>query len=80
MEHGLILAGLRVGGAELYKQVIQNPDDEIETAFQSISIKTWSSEANGTASGADLKNSVQKQLDDIIDKFVAAYFSANPKK
>jgi hypothetical protein len=65
---------------ELYKQEIQNPQDEIESAMQSVSVKTWSSELTGTAPGSDLKNRVQKQIGDTIDKFINDYLAANPKK
>ena len=65
---------------EMYKQAIQNPQDEIETAMQTLSIKTWSSEQTGTAPVSDLKNNVQKQLDDAVNKFISAYLAANPKK
>jgi hypothetical protein len=66
--------------ADMYRQEILNPQDEIETAFQTISIKIWSSEQTGTTSGSDLKKNVQKKLDDAIDKFITAYLTANPKK
>jgi hypothetical protein len=65
---------------EVYKQEIQNPQDEIETAFQWISVKTWSAERTGTAPGSGLKDSIQKQLDDAVLKLIADYQTANPKK
>jgi hypothetical protein len=65
---------------ELYKQVIQNPQDEIDSAMQTMSVKIWSSELTGSAPGGDLKNNVQKRIDDLIDKFVNVYLAANPKK
>jgi len=65
---------------ELYKQEILNPQDEIETAMQTTSIKTWSSEKNGTSSGSDLKKNVQKKIEEAIDKFINDYLTANPKK
>jgi len=65
---------------EMYKQEIQNPQDEIETAMQAISIKAWSSELTGSASGSDLKNRVEEQLSNAMDKFVSDYLAANPKK
>src|SRR6185503_15631996 len=65
---------------ELYKQEILNPQDEIETAMQTVSNKAWSSEQTGTATGSNLKKEVQEKLDDAIDKFINAYLTANPKK
>jgi hypothetical protein len=69
---------------ELYKQDILNPEDIGETNeigfAQLIPIKTWSSELTGSAPGSDLKNSVQKRVDDLADKFINAYLAANPKK
>ena len=66
--------------AELYKQIIQNPQDEIESAFQSVSVNAWSSDRTGTAPAGNLKDNVQKQVDDVMDKFIADYLAANPKK
>ena len=65
---------------ELYKQVIQNPQDEIDTAMQTISIKIWSSGLTGTIPGSDLKNNVQKDVDNLTDEFIKAYLAANPKE
>jgi len=45
-----------------------------------MSVKIWSSELTGSAPGGDLKNNVQKRIDDLIDKFVNVYLAANPKK
>jgi len=67
---------------EMYKQNILNPEDAEENIGFAIydADKIWSSELTGTVSGSDLKNKVQKQLDDAVEKFINAYLTANPKK
>jgi hypothetical protein len=67
---------------ELYTQYIINPDDAAENIRLALynTVKSWSLGAKGTASGSDVKNTVQKQVNDIMDKFIHAYFAANPKE
>ena len=70
---------------ELYKQDILNPED-VEEANGDMGfamlfpIKIWSSGLTGSIPSGDLKNSVQKYIDDLVDKFINAYRAANPKK
>jgi hypothetical protein len=67
---------------EVYTQPIMNPEDADEHIGFALydTVKVWSSEQTGTAPGSDLKNNVQKQVDDAVDKFIIAYLAANPKK
>ena len=67
---------------ELYTQPMINPEDAEENIGFALydTIKTWSSVSTGTTNTNDLKTTVQKRIDDGVDKFIAAYLAVNPKK
>ena len=63
------------------KQVVMNEEDASEHIGFALydTVKVWSSEPTGTAPGSELKDTVRKQIDDSLEKFIKDYQAANPK-